>query len=204
MTIITKLILPQSDRKITFISRGGDGGDGGNGRQGLSNLDQIPPNPVNAKEVYHRGPQVDNKKSCSRHCGEQCKTCDEYWYHTLSITTDACGGHGGKGGDGGNGGSAGILNIFGISNIEIVNARRKSKGGASGSGGAGASGIKCNRHFTGYRLMHESAGCHGFLGLKCDPSLEERFEGYGYTNNDQECPGEPGAFGYPGKDWELN
>ena len=22
--------------------------------------------------------------------------------------------------------------------------------------------------------------------------------------NDQECPGELGAFGYPGKDWEFN
>ena len=104
--------------------------------------------------------------------------------------------------DGGNGGPAGILSISGTSELEAINNRLESSGGAPGIGGVEASGLICNRHFTGYRRYWESAGCHGPFGLVCGPSYHEAFGGYGYTNNDQDCPGNPGVAGQPGTNWE--
>ena len=202
MTLTANAMLRESGRKLIFISQGGAGGNGGSGKSGKSNLDKIPANPANGKEVYDRGPQVDYHKSCSKHCGGHCNCCDEYWYHALDITTDACGGNGGNGGDGGDGGAAGILTLSGTSNIEAINTRLKSTGGSPGSGGVEASGLRCNRHFTGWRRYWESPGCHGFGGLSCGPKYHEQFGGYGYTNNDQECPGKPGSNGHSGTNWE--
>ena len=202
MTLSANTLLRESGNKLIFISQGGAGGNGGNGKSGKSNLDKIPANPANGNEVYNRGPQVDYTRSCSKHCGGHCHCCDEYWYHALDITTDACGGNGGDGGNGGAGAPAGNLILTGGSNIEPVNTRLKSTGGSPGSGGVEASGLKCNRHFTGYRRYWESPGCHGFGGLSCGPSYHEAFGGYSYSNQDQECPGHPGVHGNPGINWE--
>ena len=201
MTLTANSLLRESGKKLIFISQGGAGGNGGNGMGGRSNLDKIPANPANAQQVYQRGPQVDYTKHCSNHCGGHCNACDEYWYHALDITTDACGGNGGNGGDGGDGGAAGTLDISGLPTLEAINTLLKSTGGSPGSGGVEASGIKCNRHFTGWRRYWEDAGCHGFGGLSCGPSYHELYGGYGYTNNDQQCPGSPGVPGTPGSDW---
>jgi len=92
--------------------------------------------------------------------------------------------------------------LTGNSNIEAVNTRLKSTGGSPGSGGVEASGLRCNRHFTGYRRYWESPGCHGFGGLSCGPEYHEAFGGYGYTNHDQECPGTAGVIGSSGINWE--
>ena len=192
--------------KLCNLCVGGAGGDGGNGKSGQSNLDKIPANPNNEKEVCSRGPQVDYSRSCSHHCGGHCNCCDEYWYHVFDITTDACGGNGGNGGSGGDGGSAGSLRLYPWrtwdASIEVFNMGIRSLGGLPGSGAVEASGIKCNRHFTGYRRYWESPGCHGFGGLSCGPEYHEAFGGYSYSNNDQDCPGQPGVTGSPGINWE--
>ena len=176
---------------------GGEGGNGGNGKPGKSNLDKIPVNPANAQDVYNRGQQVD-------YSGELCSGiflchCDQYWYHALDITTNACGENGGNGGNGGAGAPAGSLILAEDSDIKAVNTRLKSTGGSPGSGGIGASGIKCSRHFTGYRHYHHVRVCPTKVSNSGD---YEEFGGYGYTNNDQDCPGLSGVLGIPGINWE--
>ena len=91
LTLSANAVLRESGHKLIFISQGGAGGNGGNGKSGKSNLDKIPANPANGQEVYNRGPQVNYDKHCDKHCGHHCECCDEYWYHALDITTDACG-----------------------------------------------------------------------------------------------------------------
>ena len=131
-------------------------------------------------------------------CGHHCSCCDEYWYHALDIITDACGGNGGNGGNGGAGAPAGSLTTTGDFNIEVVNTKLKSTGGSPGPGGVEASGLRCKRHFTGYRRFWASPICSGF----CPLQYQEAFGGYSYSNNDQECPGIPGANGTPGLNWK--
>ena len=189
---------------ICILYPGGAGGDGGNGVPGKSNLDKIPVNPANAPEVYSRGSQVDYVNDCVT---DQCCTlCLEYWYHALDINTDACGGSGGNGGNGGDGGAAGSLKLIPWktvnSNIEIINTRLRSNGGSLGSGGVQASGVKCNRHFTSYYYYGPStAVCYGHI--YCEVVFyQEGYGGYGYTNNDIDCPGVQGLNGQPGVNWE--
>ena len=186
---------------------GGEGGNGGNGKPGKSNLDKIPMNPTNAQDVYNQSPQVNYVSNCLTYCYiGSCELCEEYWYHALDITTNACGGNGGNGGNGGDGGAAGSLTLIAWktmnSNVEIINTRLRSNGGSSGSGGVQASGLICNRHFTGFRRRWFTPGCHGYGNFICGPTYYEAFGGYGYTNNDIDCPGLYGANGIPGNNWE--
>jgi hypothetical protein len=158
MNLVSNKQLRESGQNIIFISQGGAGGDGGNGKSGRSNLDQIPSDPADANEVVAKGLQVDYTKECDKHCGRQCKTCDEYWYHAIDVDlpTQACGGNGGNGGNGGGGGSAGIMTTGGTSGLIVSNKRLESAGGAAGIGAAEASGLKIKRHFTGYRYCQRS------------------------------------------------
>ena len=205
MTLVANVMLRESGKKLILISQGGAGGDGGNGMSGKSNLDKIPANPANDKAVYDRGipdPSNPYHKECHHHCGGHCNCCDEHWYHILDITTEACGGNGGNGGNGGAGGAAGKLTVDSAAGLVAINTQLDSAGGAPGVGAVGASGLRCNRHFTGFRRYWESPGCHGFGGLSCGPKYHEEFGGYSYSNNDIECPGQPGINGQPGAPWK--
>ena len=166
-------------------------------------MDKIPVNPTNAQEVFNRGPQVDYVKNCET---QQCCTlCEEYWYHALDVTTDACGENGGNGGNGGDGGVAGILKLIPWktrnSDIVIINTRLRSNGGSPGAGGVQTSGVQCNRHFTGYfKYWPTFAVCDGPY---CEVvQTQQAYGGYGYTNNDIDCPGIHGINGKPGVNWE--
>ena len=168
-------------------------------------MHKIPPNPSNGQEVYNWGAQVDYTTS-KAYCCWYCYCSDEYWYRVFDITTNACGGNGGNGGNGGDGGGAGSLTLIswrtGDSSIEVVNTRIKSNGGSPGSGGVQASGVHCNRHFTGYRRYWTTPACHGYGNYICETRAHETYGGYGYTNNDQDCPGLHGVKGTPGINWE--
>ena len=191
-----------------YLCIGGAGGDGGNGKPGKSNLDKIPMNPTNAQDVYNQSPQVNYVSHCLTYCYiGSCELCEEYWYHALDITTNACGGNGGNGGNGGDGGAAGSLTLIAWktmnSNVEIINTRLRSNGGSSGTGGVQASGLKCNRHFKGYMRYWPSNVCSGAICRHCvNTQYHEEFGNYGYTNNDKDCPGLHGVNGIPGNNWE--
>ena len=105
--------------------------------------------------------------------------------------------NGGNGGSGGDGAAAGSLILAGSPNIEAINHRLKANGGSPGSGGVEASGIRCRRHFTGYRRFYKLCSCSCRF---CDG--HEEFGGYGYTNNDEDCPGHTGLNGNPGMNWD--
>ena len=67
--------------------------------------------------------------------------------------------------------------------------------------GNGASGKRVNRQYLAWHEKREQAGCHDFLGYKCDPTFYERDGGYISTDKDTDCYGSDGIDGFPGADW---